>query len=76
MKAGENLLAVNTDYLLSFNAKGNLVITMISEAALAAEKVNVESDSIDPASVTAKDIIGGYDAATGQESGLEVLRQG
>lgn len=74
-KVGESLLTVNTDYLLSFNAKGNLVITMISEAALAAEKVNVESDSIDPASVTAEDIIGGYDAVTGQESGLEVLRQ-
>lgn len=35
----------------------------------------VASASIDPAQVTVEDIIGGYDAKTGRESGLEVIRQ-
>lgn len=73
--AGENLLSVDTDYLLSFNTKEHLVITMISEQAAAATSVSVESVSIDPSAVTFDDIIGGYDVKTGKESGLEVLRQ-
>ncbi|MCM1122550.1 MAG: phage tail sheath family protein [Eubacterium sp.] len=75
VQAGEVALTDGTDYLLSFNDKGQLVITMISEQALGAQSVRVESVSIDPASVTADDIIGGYDVRTGKESGLEVLRQ-
>jgi phage tail sheath protein FI len=75
VQAGETLLTVNIDYLLSFNAAEQLVITMLSEQALVADKVTVESESIDPSKVTADDIIGGYDAKTGKESGLEVLRQ-
>ena len=65
VQAGETLLAVDIDYLLSFNAAEQLVITMLSEQALAADKVTVESESIDPSKVTADDIIGGYDAKTG-----------
>ncbi len=75
VSVGENELVVNTDYLLSFNTEGYLVITMVSDQAAGAEKVNVESASIDPLAVTKEDIIGGYDAKTGKESGLEVLRQ-
>lgn len=63
------------DYLLSFNAKEQIVITMVSDAALELKSVQVGSTSIDPEAVTADDIIGGYDVATGKESGLEVLRQ-
>lgn len=73
VQAGENLLVAGTDYLLSFNAKGHLVITMLSDQAL--ETVNVKSESIDPSAVTKEDIIGGYDTKTGKESGFEVLRQ-
>lgn len=73
VRAGETLLAAGEDYLLSFNEKGHLVITMISDQATGS--VSVESVSIDPYSVTIEDIIGGYDAKTGKESGLEVLRQ-
>ncbi len=75
VRAGESMLDADTDYLLSFNAEEQLVITMISEQAVAAVSVNVESVSIDPSKVTVNDIIGGYDVATGKESGLEVLRQ-
>ena len=73
--AGEALLANDTDYLLSFNTKGQLIITMISEQAVNTVSVRVESTSIDPSAVTVDDIIGGYDVKTGKESGFEVLRQ-
>ncbi|MBO5145012.1 MAG: phage tail sheath family protein [Lachnospiraceae bacterium] len=72
---GEETLAEDTDYLLAFDSKGMLVITMISEKAAALTTVKVSSDSIAPELVTADDIIGGYDAATGKETGLEVIRQ-
>lgn len=75
VRAGESMLFADTDYLLSFNADEQLVVTLLSEQALAAGSVSVESASIDPSKVTVDDIIGGYDAATGKESGLEVLRQ-
>lgn len=72
---GETLLTVNEDYLLSFNAKEQLVITMVSEQSAGIQSVRIESVSIDPSAVTVADIIGGYDVKTGKESGLEVLRQ-
>lgn len=73
--SGEDKLTVDQDYLLSFNPKEQLVITMISEQAQKAEKVRVASTSLDPSAVTVEDIIGGYDVKTGEESGFEVLRQ-
>lgn len=75
VRAGESLLDADMDYLLSFNAKEQLVVTMLSERAMAETSITVESVSIDPSKVTADDIIGGYDTKTGKESGLEVLRQ-
>lgn len=75
VQVNESLLVADTDYLLSFNAEEHLVITMLSEQAITASSVTVESASIDPTKVTSDDVIGGYDAATGKESGLEVLRQ-
>lgn len=73
--AGEDELVAGVDYLLSFNTKGHLVITMLSDRALEVKQVNVTSVSIDPEAVTKDDIIGGYDVKTGKESGLEVIRQ-
>lgn len=73
--AGETLLTANDDYLLSFNTKGQLVITMVSEQSAGVQSARIESASIDPSAVTADDIIGGYDVKTGKESGMEVLRQ-
>lgn len=75
VRIGENDLTAGVDYLLSFNAKGHLVITMLSDQALEAKQVEVKSASIDPDAVTKEDIIGGYDVKTGKESGLEVIRQ-
>lgn len=75
VKNGEESLTADTDYLSEFDSSGCLVITMISEKALAATTVKVTSVSIDPEKVAVSDIIGGYDADTGRESGFEVLRR-
>lgn len=75
VKNEEETLTANEDYLLTFDSAGNLVITMISEKTSSVSVVKVKSESIAPEAVTADDIIGGYDAVTGKEYGLEVIRQ-
>lgn len=75
VKTGADILEKDTDYILSFNAEGCLVITMLSERAETLTGVMVESASIDPSQVTKEDIIGGYDVKTGKESGFEAVRQ-
>lgn len=76
VKKGDDETPLNegTDYVLSFNDDGHLVITLIAGAGGAeAESLKVSSTSIDPSVVTKQDIIG---ATTGSdESGFEVLRQ-
>lgn len=75
VNAGETTLENDVDYVLSFNEKGQLVITLLSEQTEMLTGVTVESASIDPSKVTAEDVIGGYDVKTGKESGLEAIRQ-
>lgn len=75
IRAGETVLVEDKDYILSFNAKGQLVITLMSDQEESAGSVTVESTSIDPGKVTKEDIIGGYDVQTGKESGFEAIRQ-
>lgn len=67
-------LGFETDYLLSFDDDGNLLVTLIAGGAGAAAKaLVVESTSIDPTAVTPSDIIGA--SATGGAKGFEVLQQ-
>ena len=67
-------LVLGTDYVLSFDDAGHLVITLISGGAGAeATELIVESTSIDPDAVTKDDIIGASSGS--EEKGLEVLRQ-
>ena len=75
VKMAEETLTAGTDYLLTFDNTGKLVITLISEKTVSAETLKVTSTSIDPEAVEETDIIGGYDAETGTESGLEAIRQ-
>lgn len=71
---GGDALTVDTDYILEFDDDGNLVITLLaSGTGAAASELTVNSTSIDPSAVDADDIIGA--SATGEEKGLEVLRQ-
>lgn len=76
VKNGDTELEQNTDYVASFNENGNVIITLLDGgAAEGVNTVNVESKSIDPSAVTKSDIIGGYDAETGIETGIETVRQ-
>ena len=63
-----------TDYTVSFNADGHLVINLIAGGAGAtAATVKVSGKQLDPGSVTEDALIGGYDTSTKKRSGLEVL---
>ena len=64
------------DYLAEFTNAGGVEITLFTtEKTEEANSLKVEAEQLDPSMVNAEDIIGGYDAATGKESGLEVIRQ-
>lgn len=76
VKAAGTALIHDTDYILSFDSTGKLIVTLTASGAGAdAESLTIESTSIDPTMVTVDEIIGTVDAATGKETGLEVLRQ-
>lgn len=69
-------LTKDEDYLASFDSEGNVLITILDTAKTTGlTAVNVTATQLDPTKVTAADIIGGYDALTGKDSGLEVIRQ-
>ena len=75
VKTEAQTLAVDTDYTLSFDADGSLVITVMKTgAAAAAESMTVSGQALDPEMVTKEDIIGGVDPETGKETGLELVR--
>lgn len=69
-------LKVNTDYVTEFDSNGYLVITLTATGAgKDAKSLSVTSTSIDPTAVTAADVVGGYNASTGAETGMELVRQ-
>lgn len=72
--AGEAKLVAGEDYEAEHDDNGNVVITMLSETAKAAAEVSVTSTSLNPAGVTRADVVGGVNVATGQETGLELVR--
>lgn len=66
----------DVDYITSFDTEGNLIITLLSGGkGAAAAGLKVLSTSIDPSAVTEADIIGGVDAETGKETGMELVRR-
>lgn len=76
VKADGTALAAGSDYTTAFNPDGTLTITLAPGGkGAAAEALTVSGEMLDPSKVTAADIVGGVDAQTGKESGLEVLRQ-
>ena len=72
--AGEVKLVSGKDYAAEHDDTGAVVISMLSEAAKAATEVSVTSTSLNPAGVTRTDLVGGLNAATGVETGLELVR--
>lgn len=75
VKNGASTLVYLTDYLAVHQADGTVLITLISDAAKTAATLTISSKSLNPSGVKNTDIVGGLDAATGQETGLELVRQ-
>lgn len=75
VKAGDLTLQAGTDYVTSFETDGGLLISLApsSESYNAAE-VTVTYDAVDASKVTAEDIVGGVDVATGKRTGIELVR--
>lgn len=70
----ETALTLGTDYDLDFDDDGKIVITLLAGgSAAAADSVSVTYDKLNPAAVTAANIIGATTGGT--ETGLEVIRQ-
>ncbi|QOT12961.1 phage tail sheath family protein [Paenibacillus sp. JNUCC32] len=66
----------DTDYTLSFNSAGHLILTAKPGGAMIAESsVNVGYDKLKPEDVDSGVIVGGTDGVTGAVTGLEVLKQ-
>ena len=61
---------------LSFDNDGYLVVTLVAGGAGAsATSLLVSGYKLNPSAITASDIIGSYNASTGEETGMEVIRQ-
>lgn len=72
--ANSAALKSGTDYTLSFDDDGNLVVTLLaSGSAASATGITVTATAIDPSKVTEADIIGACDAATGKNTGLQAI---
>lgn len=68
---------LDTDYALTYNTSGDLIITRISTGSIPTDTtaLTLDYDHIDPSLVVANDIIGGIDAGTGAATGLELLNE-
>ena len=76
VKSSEIELRAEEDYTAAYNADGTLSIAILEGgAADGATNLTISGSKVDPGKVTAADIVGGVDTATGAESGLEVVRQ-
>lgn len=66
----------NTDYILSFDDNGYVVITILDKSSIKPDDtVRISFASLNPEGVTAEDIIGGVNASTGEVKGLECINK-
>ena len=72
-------LAKDTDYIVTFDENGYCVLTFLAVLTPASESstisVTVSGKMLDPSLINKNTIIGGINASTGAETGLEVIRQ-
>lgn len=69
-------LTKDSDYVAEFNSAGGVEITLLTTSNTSGVTgLKVTADQLDPSLVTEDDIVGGYDTATGKETGLELVRQ-
>lgn len=74
VKNADAELVAESDYIAAHDNDGNVLITILSEAAKEATTLSVVGKSLNPAGVTREDVVGGVDALTGQETGMELIR--
>ena len=74
VKNGDAELVAESDYIAAHDNDGNVLITILSQAAQEAVTLSVAGKSLNPAGVTREDVVGGVDALTGQETGMELIR--
>lgn len=72
VKNETSTLELNTDYTVEFNESGFVVVTVLKEGVTS---VTLSGNQIDASKVTAESVIGSYDATTGKETGIELVRQ-
>lgn len=76
VKNGSSTLEKGKDYVLSYDSNGYLNIAIVPNGAgKTATTLAVSGSIADASKVTAQDIVGGIDASTGKETGMEVIRQ-
>lgn len=76
VKKDTTTLTADVDYIASFNDDGTVNLALITGGAGdGATTLTVSGSILDASKVTADDIVGGVNAATGAETGLEVVRQ-
>lgn len=76
VKKEQTVLTADEDYTASFNDDGTVSIALVNGGkGDGATALTVSGSILDPTKITAADIVGGVNAATGAETGLEVVRQ-
>lgn len=76
VKKDTTALTADVDYTASFNDDGTVSIALVTGGkGDGATALAVSGSILDPTKVTAADIVGGVNASTGKETGLEVVRQ-
>lgn len=71
---GATTYVEGTDYMLSFDSDGYVIVTVLSKGALKADDtVRVSYTALNPEGVTHDDIIGGIDFSNGDVMGLECI---
>lgn len=74
--AGAVTYVENTDYLVSFDDDGKVVVNAIAGGSLdAATTGKAYYSHLDPSLVDADDIVGGIDVTTGAKEGLELIHE-
>lgn len=72
VKNGEDDLTAGTDFVAAHDDDGYLLLTILADGITS---VTVEGKALDASKVTASDVIGGVDLATGVETGLQLIRE-
>lgn len=73
VSTGEREMVADVDYVVTFDDDGMALVTLVDATGI--KTLTVSGSVIDPSKITYEDIIGGYNASTGEEKGLEVIRQ-